>query len=775
MKQHFLLVLVTCLLSLTACTSDDWTEPGGNGENAIRFSAYTTALKPGNGAHTRNAETTPASLKTSGFGIMAYQSLGDYNPSAPTLTEFYMEDQHVTWNSSAWTYSPTKYWPAGNSHKLSFFAYGPYGATGVSLVKGSKEPKLTVALPANQKETVDIVTAYMQNLGSDQSSSPVTFTFSHVTAAVKMKAKASADLTGNQQVKLHVTGLKLKHTDKLPAAGTYHMHTGNWGEFTGYLSGTYDLGDATNGILNRDPAIDAVDVSGNTAGVDLFGTNTLYLIPINGATGNTAAGDVQAEVSFKLRTRPDNNSAEWVESSKTLTVNLPAGGFKQGSLTNYTFTIGLDEIKVSADVEDYIDILIETAADLVAFRNRVNGINGSSKENKLIVKQVANIDMATLTAGSPDIENWTPIKDFAGIYDGGGYQIANLKINGAHSGSTGLFANTLENSVLTGINLTQVAFTNGGTGNTGALAGEVGGTVSHCTASGRIDYTYADKTLNTATGGLIGCVKATGNVALCETSVNVKPTTYRESDSQAIIYLGGFAGRNEGAIAACTSTGKIEKKGSYTEGARGRGRTGGFVGTNFGRIYSSCSKETAQYSGDDACAGGFVGQVTQTGSLIAGCYSQGDAYLDPDFGSGVFAGSFVSGSNEYGTYINCFANGTTTVKFDGDQGGFFVRHMAGEYVDGSSTYQNCFTTQSYAGQNGDPINGSRYENYPGITVNAATGKALEAVRTSYKFTMSIVATNSTKVITREWDTKDFWSETNGVDGFPQINGSIEIK
>lgn len=350
MKQHFLLVLVTCLLSLTACTSDDWTGAGGNGENAIRFSAYTTALKPGSGAHTRNAETNPASLKASGFGIMAYQSVGDYDPSAAS-TEFYMEDQQVTWNGSAWTYSPTKYWPAGNSHKLSFFAYGPYGATGVSLVKDSKEPKLSVALPPDQKKTVDLVTAATRNLGSDQSSSPVTFTFKHVMAAVKMKAKASADLTGNGQVQLHVTGLKLKHTDKLPAAGTYHMHTGNWGEFTGYLSGIYDLGDAANGILNRDPAIDAVDVS-DAAGVDLFGTNTLYLIPINGVTGSAAEGEVQAEVSFKLRTRSDGISNDWVESSKTLTVNFPARGFKQGSLTSYTFTIGLNEIKVSADITE---------------------------------------------------------------------------------------------------------------------------------------------------------------------------------------------------------------------------------------------------------------------------------------------------------------------------------------------------------------------------------------------------------------------------------------
>lgn len=349
MKQHFLLVLVTCLLSLTACTSDDWTGAGGNGENAIRFSAYTTALKPGSGAHTRNAETTPASLKASGFGIMAYQSVGDYDPSAAS-TEFYMEDQHVTWNSSAWTYSPTKYWPAGSSYKLSFFAYGPYGATGVSLVKDSKEPKLTVTLPADPKETVDVVTADMRNLGSGQSSSPVTFTFRHVMAAVKMKAKASADLTGNQQVQLHVTGLKLKHSEKLASDGTYSIYEGHWFK-TRYLPDTYDLGDAANGILNRDLAIDAVDVSSDAAGVDLFGTNTLYLIPINGATGS-AEGEVQAEVSFKLRTRPDNNSAEWVESSKTLTVNLPAGGFKQGSLTSYTFTIGLDEIKVSAEITE---------------------------------------------------------------------------------------------------------------------------------------------------------------------------------------------------------------------------------------------------------------------------------------------------------------------------------------------------------------------------------------------------------------------------------------
>lgn len=133
----------TAALVLTACSNDSDVAvndaPQQAQANAVLFDTYTSSA-------TRAGETgvmTTTSLQGSaGFGVFATYSDGaDYNSA--TATPNFMYNQQVQYSSSAWTYSPLKYWPnetvndsqspaatgptgVATADKLSFFAYAPY-------------------------------------------------------------------------------------------------------------------------------------------------------------------------------------------------------------------------------------------------------------------------------------------------------------------------------------------------------------------------------------------------------------------------------------------------------------------------------------------------------------------------------------------------------------------------------------------------------------------------------------------------------------------------
>ena len=67
--------------------------------------------------------------KYGGFGIMGYFTGQEtFDNVKNTVTAGYMYNQAVEYDSktSAWTYSPVKYWPNRDGDKISFFAYAPY-------------------------------------------------------------------------------------------------------------------------------------------------------------------------------------------------------------------------------------------------------------------------------------------------------------------------------------------------------------------------------------------------------------------------------------------------------------------------------------------------------------------------------------------------------------------------------------------------------------------------------------------------------------------------
>lgn len=354
MKLKRIGTLALLLLTLGACSETEIIGMEEGNDNAIRFEAYA-------GVQTRGTETKLANIQTSGFGIMAYMTRGSYTTTGKSA---FMNNQLVEYKSNAWTYSPTKYWPNNGTDKLSFFAYAPYVATngtqGITLVSNaSEDPKLDFSLQTNQNNMVDLVVAANVNQDASTAGSKLTFGFRHVLAGVQMSAKLSESLTGNNQVRLYITGVKLRHTNKLASRSAFNMKTSAWGTPTTYLAAETDLGNATNGILNL-PSVSGI--TGITKGIQLSNSNSqvslfktgqsLYLIPINGSTGCNA-GDVKAAITYSLLTRATDSGTSWVVSTITKEVPLPAQGFRQGYMQSYLFTIGLNDIAVSAVVTEY--------------------------------------------------------------------------------------------------------------------------------------------------------------------------------------------------------------------------------------------------------------------------------------------------------------------------------------------------------------------------------------------------------------------------------------
>ena len=159
MKKYFYLAAVSAMM-LTACSSDkDVLQPTPEPtttpqvvaqQQAVGFDIYVPAATAGTRSGEKGIQTT-STLQGSGkgFGVFAVQS-DDAVYSASQTTNF-MWNEHVTYSSSAWSYSPLKYWPnetdndsqsanAESDHidRLSFFAYAPYVAT------GDNEPGITL-------------------------------------------------------------------------------------------------------------------------------------------------------------------------------------------------------------------------------------------------------------------------------------------------------------------------------------------------------------------------------------------------------------------------------------------------------------------------------------------------------------------------------------------------------------------------------------------------------------------------------------------------------
>ena len=176
-------ILAMAAVASTSCSNEE-TRVNEPKSDAIEFGTYL-----GRDAESRASVFTTDNMKTAGFAVFASYT-GQSEFADQTMN--FMYNQQVTYNVSAWQYSPLKYWPNNPGDKVSFFAYAPHDVTGAALTADKAQVTFTVQdLVANQKDLV--VADALKNQTKQAITGNVNFTFKHVLARVGLNVEAMFD------------------------------------------------------------------------------------------------------------------------------------------------------------------------------------------------------------------------------------------------------------------------------------------------------------------------------------------------------------------------------------------------------------------------------------------------------------------------------------------------------------------------------------------------------------------------------------------------------
>ena len=145
--RKILFFIILSAWTLTSCEKDTGTEtvnvPIGFSNN------ITTATKAGD---INNDNLTS-------IGVFASLTHGNFD--ATVSTPNFMYNQLVEKKNGTWQYTPLKYWPNNDSDKISFFAYAPHNATGVTPSNATQKgyPSFTYTTPTAEADQVDLLAA----------------------------------------------------------------------------------------------------------------------------------------------------------------------------------------------------------------------------------------------------------------------------------------------------------------------------------------------------------------------------------------------------------------------------------------------------------------------------------------------------------------------------------------------------------------------------------------------------------------------------------------
>jgi len=154
-----------------------------------------------------------------------------------------------------------------------------------------------------------------------------------------------------------------------------------------------------------------------------------------------------------------------------------------------------------------------------------------SYSKNLTVKLTADIDLGVIDIG--------PIPYFAGVFDGSGYTVKNMKLTPSGS-NQGLFRYVADGAVIKNLVLQGSIKADGSSMNIGAIAGSNAGSIIGCSANITVNGKYN-------VGGLVGINTVSGVIDNCQVSGLV-------SGSHC---AGGIAGHNFGVIRASQNTSRV--------------------------------------------------------------------------------------------------------------------------------------------------------------------------------------------------------------------------
>ena len=309
-------------------------------------------------------------------------------------------------------------------------------------------------------------------------------------------------------------------------------------------------------------------------------------------------------------------------------------------------------------MELHVPVVISTAEELYAFRDRVNGGQTDLWAVLDADIELTGTDWTPIGWQEPTTSGWTSIgggslpvddpNEYNGTFHGNGHTITGLNTTGSLDadgdplpelglfgciGSEGVVKNlTLQDAVVEGWDVGAVAVKSYGivagctvSGNStvsgegsyiGGIVGNNYGSVAGCVFSGASVIGLNDGYDDTFVGGIVGKNNADASVEACSTRDS---GTVSSATGARWMHLGGIAGRSDGTVERCYNTLAIRAENDST-----RLYVGGLVGYSGARImacYNSGSVHADNGSSTRySWAGGLVGY---SGSTLEMCYNTG--------------------------------------------------------------------------------------------------------------------------------------------------------
>ena len=269
--------------------------------------------------------------------------------------------------------------------------------------------------------------------------------------------------------------------------------------------------------------------------------------------------------------------------------------------------------------QDYAAIEISTEEDLRKLAENCV-LDSWSRDKKVILQNDIVLSMASEFS----------IPTFAGIFDGGGYTISNVKLTG--NGSTvGLFRYVQEGAKIRNLTVTGEVSPSGSQDQVGGIVGVNYGSIENCNFAGNVIG-------DTNVGGIAGVNAESGEIRRCTSSGNVIGNHS----------AGGIVGNNHGVLNNCSNSGDINtystevtydleditidnlEQINSTSNVAAHTDTGGIAGISDGKIYYCSNSGAIGYQHVGYNTGGIVGRLHQ--GYLQNCTNTGHVQGRKDVG-----------------------------------------------------------------------------------------------------------------------------------------------
>lgn len=338
-KVLFYLFGVIALLNLAiSCSKDDSAIPAENAVNS-RAIGFKTFLDKN---ITKGVSTLPGNLQQDFWVYAYYDSLGDHYSTY--LKPSFMFAQHVVYNDSSFTYTPTKYWP--ETGDVNFYAWTPNTSANLTVTNPLTPdsigyPVFTYTINSTIANQEDLLIAAAED--QDGTSGNVSLQFAHALTKVGFCARTGGDYAATG-VTVKIMSITLNHIVK---------------------SGSFDFKKYS---LNQSDSIWWTPTASNTANytpnigastgaqIGYYGNNYTYMeLPTRNQfllmIPQSFANNSQANITIVYKLFYADGSA-----TQTFTKVFPLQGtptWVPGSYVNYAINISLNIVTFTGTVSDW--------------------------------------------------------------------------------------------------------------------------------------------------------------------------------------------------------------------------------------------------------------------------------------------------------------------------------------------------------------------------------------------------------------------------------------